>query len=394
MVDLGSRGRTAFGDQTFLVGEGAAGPRLREELEQRGWNTVVVFASGASRRSGLVSRVLGEAFADTEVHDWPGSIRAHAPTTDIEAIADSFRAKGITPDALVSIGGGKVVDTAKGLAILLGEGGRLEDHCARLSPSGRMEYPSLSRPKLPIIAVPTTLSGAEVTPGCGLTNPAGSKRIFWDRKIAARLVCYAPDVLAEVPQEVIATSGMNALAHCAEAMYSKTAGPISTGLATVGAEYLTAGLLAHADDRDPELLSRLGGGAAMAALALCNARSGLHHAICHVLGGMFKVPHGVANSIVLPHALRHNLPCTRPEQERFRDALARSLAIPADTSPPRAVEMLQERLGVPTRLRDTAVREDDIPAAAAAVLEDPARFYNPRDITSAAEVEEVLRAAW
>lgn len=392
-MDSGFPGRTAFGDQTFLIGEQAAGQRLREELRLRGLRRVVVFASASARASGVVDEVVASALSDCEVRMWSGTILAHAPIAQIEQIAATLQDDGGEIDALLSIGGGKVVDTAKGVAIVLAEGAPLERHRAHRNETGTMVYPPLSRPKLPIVAVPTTLSGAEVTPGCGLTTDQGRKRIFWDRKISARVICHAPEVLGTVPAEVLTTSGMNALAHCAEAMYSKTSGHLASAFAAMGAEYLASGLLGFRDG-PPEALSSLGAGSSLAALAICNARTGLHHAICHVLGGMFKIPHGDANSIVLPHALRFNLPATLPQQERFLRAVAVSVPLSAGATAPDAVATLQSLLGVPTRLREAGIAESELGRAAEAVLDDPARFYNPRDIRSAAEVETVLRAAW
>lgn len=392
-MDSGFPGRTAFGDQTFLIGAQAAGERLREELRMRGLRRVVVFTSASARASGVVDKVIASALADCEVRLWSGTIRPHAPIAQIEDTAATLHGELGRIDALLSIGGGKVVDTAKGVAIVLAEGAPLERHRAHRDSSGTMIYPPLTRPKLPIVAVPTTLSGAEVTPGCGLTNEQGLKRIFWDRKISARVVCHAPEVLGTVPADVLTTSGMNALAHCAEAMYSKTTGHLASAFAAMGAEYLASGLVGFRDGSSAALTD-LGAGSCLAALAICNARTGLHHAICHVLGGMFTVPHGDANSIVLPHALRYNLPATRPQQERFARALAVSVPVPSGATAPDAVATLQSLLGVPTRLRDTGIPESELGRAAQAVLDDPARLFNPRDITSAADVETVLRAAW
>jgi alcohol dehydrogenase class IV len=222
-----------------------------------------------------------------------------------------------------------------------------------------------------------------VTPGGGARNAAGVKRAFWDPQLAARIVVHDPCVLAATPPMVLLTTGVNALAHCVEGIYSRMANPLSTALAIGAAPLLARGLRAvaagHPNESD---LAALGEGASLAGMVLANARVGIAHAICHVLGARFGVPHGVANSIMLPPSLAFNLPATRAEQKIFADALGCD------------VEELRNEIGVPSRLRDVGVQRSVLPEAARDVMYERGLHFNPRRVSGPEEVHEILLAAW
>jgi alcohol dehydrogenase len=408
----GGASRVALGEQVLLFGSGAAGERLGAELRARGWRAVAVLVSPSAAASGQLDRLRAGALASCELVALHDRVRPHAPVADSQAIAAGLAGRRL--DALVALGGGKVVDTAKGVAVLLAEGGRLEDHCSVFTPPDRYLPRELPAPKLPLIAVPTTLAGAEMTPGGGATDDRGVKRTFWDPKLVARLVAYDPEVLGATPADVLATTGMNALAHCAEGLYSRIANPISTALALEATRALAAALpaavlpapagpvAAPAACEEPGpfsagaaapagTLAALGEAAAMAGMVIANARVGLHHAICHVLGGRFGVPHGVANAIMLPPVLRFNLEATLGAQRRFAEALA---GAEAAEDPPEAVRRFRDRLGVPARLRDAGLDRRDLDRVAADLMQERGLYFNPRRIEEPSQVREVLEWAW
>lgn len=383
--------RVTLSDQLMLFGKEAAGARLREELAREGWRRLAVFASASMTRSGQAQRLRSTALADCEVVTLIDEIRGHAPIADTEAMAAELA--GAELDALVAIGGGSVSDTAKGVAILLAEGGGLEEHCSVFRPPDHFDPRELDAPKLPVVAVVSTLSGAEVTPGGGATSADGVKRTFWDPKLACRMLAYDPQVLRDVPSEVLVSTAMNGLAHCAEGLYSRTANGVSSALATGATRHLASGLRAitRSDDWSDDSLDELGVGAAMSGLVITNARVGLHHAICHVLGAKCGVPHGVANSIMLPHVLRFNLPETRSAQEAFAQALAGDAAA---KDPPATAADFQSQIGAPTRLRDAGVGSGQLDGIAADTMQDRGCYFNPRTVGSADAVREILQQAW
>jgi alcohol dehydrogenase len=392
--------RVVLAEQVLLFGPGAAGERLGAELRARRWRAVALFASPSAAASGQLDRLRAGALAGCEVIAVHGRVRAHAPAADSEAIAAGLRGRRL--DALVALGGGKVVDTAKGVAVLLAEGGRLEDHCSLFTPPDRYLPRELPAPKLPVVAVPTTLAGAEMTPGGGATNDRGVKRTFWDPKLVGRVSAYDPEVLGATPAGVLATTGMNALAHCAEGLYSRTANPVSTALALEATKGLadalpairaeaSPGAAAAAGTRLPaEVGAALGEAAALAGMVIANARVGLHHAICHVLGARYGVPHGVANAIMLPPVLRFNLEATRDAQRRFAEALG----VEAAEDPPEVVRRFRDALDVPARLHDAGLHRRDLDRVAADLMQERGLYFNPRRVDGPSQVREVLEWAW
>ena len=136
----------------------------------------------------------------------------------------------------------------------------------------------------------------------------------------------------------------------------------------------------------------------LAGMALAHVAMGLHHGLCHVLGGTAGVPHGIANAIILPHALRFNLDAAAPQLAQAAQAMGITVAgRSAESSAEEMVEALQAlitRLGLPQRLRDAGVQEADLPRLAELALESKAVKDNPKPITNASQISEILQTAW
>jgi alcohol dehydrogenase len=383
--------RVTLADQILLFGSDAAGGRLADELKARGWRTGAVFASRSAARTGSVDSVMAAVGPGVDVSRVFADIRDHAPIANSESIASELAAS--PPDCLLVVGGGKVVDTAKAVAILLAEGGHLEDHCSVFVPPDHYEPKELQRPKLPIVAVPTTLAGAEMTFGGGGTTSEGIKRTFWDSRLAARIVASDPVVLSRTPDDVLLTTGMNALAHCVEGLYSKTANPVSSALALSATGRLATGLDRLAKGkRDAEVYDDLSVGAAFAGMVIANARVGIGHAVCHVLGGRFGIPHGVANGIMLPAVLRFNLDTTSVEQRQFVAAM--HLASTDADDPPATVARFRDELRVPNRLRDVGLSATDLDEVAEDLMFERGLYFNPRMVHGVGELRTLLDAAF
>jgi alcohol dehydrogenase len=386
--------RTVTTDQALLIGPGAAGQPLAGELATRGWGRVYVLASASAVRAGQLDALRAGGLAAVEVVGGHTGVRGHAPVEDTQRLARE--ARELEFDAIVALGGGSVSDTAKGLAAVLAEGGEVVDHCYTFTAPDDYRPKRLDRPKLPLVAVPTTLSGAELTGGAGATTPQGVKRALWDDKLAARVAVYDADVIGQVPAPLLVSTGMNALAHCVEAAYSLTANALSTAVALHGARLLAVGLRAVARGRpDPSELDQLASGTALAGLAILNARVAIGHGVCHVLGGRYGVPHGVANSVMLPAAMTFNLPATRPAQEQVVRALA-GLGDAAPVPDPAAVvDDLRREIGAPRRLRDLGLMDyADLDDVAEACMHMRGTYFNPRPVRAARDVRDLLELAW
>jgi alcohol dehydrogenase len=294
-------------------------------------------------------------------------------------------------DGFVAVGGGSVSDTAKAAALWLAEGGRLEDHASRFTPPDTLVMPPLRAPKLPIAAVPCTASGAEVTPSIGVRTDDGRKLLFSDLNVASRLVVIDPAANTAVPASLMLSTGMNGLAHCIEGLYSRVRTPITTALALHA-----IGLFADALPRvarAPESIdarAALLAAAHLSGLVLMNARTCLHHAICHALGAVTGVPHGQANAVVLPHAMAYNASAA-PEAMA---GIAGAWGAPHAADPVDLVRKLQTDVGVPTRLRDIGVQRSALGDVAQKVMGERGVYFNPRTVSGPAEIAALLERAW
>ncbi len=386
-------------DYTDTPGRVLLRPNALDELgravEALGCRRVMLVCGGNTRKSPLFERArtaLGERGA--YVFD---RVVEHSSTVLVTEAAALAREHAI--DGLVALGGGSASDTAKGIAILLGEGGRIEEHASTFIPPDKFIPKPLPSPKVPVVAVPTTASAAEVTPGLGLRTPDGRKLLFWDSTLACRLIVLDPAANVDVPASLMASTAMNGFAHCAEGLYSRLRNPISEALALHGIRLFTRWLPAMA--ADPTSVEARGGvltAAHLSGRVISNSRVGVHHAMCHCLGARGGLPHGVANSIMLPYALAYNVPVAAPEIARMAEAMGVPVAGMDATAAAKAgieaVRKLQRDSGVPTRLRDTGLDRALLPAIAEDTMRDRGLFFNPRLTSSASAILELLEQAW
>ncbi|MBC7252750.1 MAG: iron-containing alcohol dehydrogenase [Actinobacteria bacterium] len=295
-------------------------------------------------------------------------------------------------DCLVSVGGGSVIDTAKGMAILLKEGGRLEDY------SG---FQLLTRPQTPHIAIPTTAgTGSEVTYAFVLKDyEKNQKLLYGDDYIIPNTAILDPVMTQSLPPMLTATTGMDALTHAIEAIHALQAEPISDTMA-FGAIRLIMEYLPRCVENGDDLVARGQQqiAATMAGVAFSNAQVGLVHAMAHSIGALCGVPHGMANSILLPYVMKYNMDeC--PDRYAF---VAEAMGVKekgmsdeeAAEAAINAVWELTKRMGVPQKLREVGVTEDVLPQAADMSLSDGSLVYNPKMIFEAEQVLEVYKEAF
>lgn len=364
-----------------------------KEADQLGCRRAFLITGPNTSRTSLYDRVR-RALGTRCVGEFTG-VQPHSLIPDTERVA--VEARDLAVDLLVSVGGGSASDSAKGIAILLAEGGTLADHCDLFTPPDRLVHRDLQRPKVPLIAVPTTASGAEMTPGCGATTPDGIKLKFWDHKLAARVILLDPEATAAVPLAITVSTSMNGFAHCVEGLYSLGKNPFTDALA-LQAVRLFADALPRllADPASQATRGKIQAAAALGGTVISNARTALHHTLCHALGGRFRVGHGDANAVMLPHAMRFNLDVTASEQAQI--ACAMGVADRADEAAAGraadAVASFARQIGAPGRLRDLGVPRDQLSTAAEDVLHDRGLYFNPKPIASADPILAIYEAAW
>ncbi len=362
--------------------------QLPSEVEALGHRAVLVCGATvrASETFELVFKALGHHVV--EVFD---AVVPHSSPDIVAAGADVLRAA--RPDIVVSLGGGSAIDTAKAMILLHAEGGRLEEHRVRFTPPDTIVYRTYTRPMLPHVAIPTTLSGSEVNAGGGIRVPGQAvKHVFSAPALAPAVAFLAPRLAAGLAPDITAGSGMNCVAHAIESLYSRQRQPIADALALGALELLAEWLpRAVAAPADLDARARLLLASAMAGLALTNTKVCLHHAMCHVLGARYGIPHGFANAVMLPHAMTFNAPVAAEPLSRAARALG---AVPEPSATIAAVRRLGERLQTPPRLRDLGVPAEDLAELAEHAFLDRDVYYNPRRVTSADEILAIYEAAW
>lgn len=276
-----------------------------------------------------------------------------APSHRLEEATAQARGAG----GVVAVGGGSAIDLGKAISAVTG---------------------------LPLVSVPTTYAGAEWTTYYGIRSPERRLRGGGAGAHPAGIV-YDVDLTLELPRETTVGTALNALAHCAEALYAHGRNDAADEHALAGARLISEWLpRVVASPRDREARTELLRGACHGGAALAGSMLALGHAMAQAVGGRYGLPHGTLNGICLPPALRFNA--------RFAPEALRRLAEAVGGQPAERVEELA-RLGGPTRLRDLGVPEQDLPELAAAAARRAGNQANPQP-ASPAEIEQLLRSVW
>jgi alcohol dehydrogenase class IV len=366
-----------------VYGPGVAKSELAGLVQRVGGTRPFLVTTPSLDRSGLAATVaswLGDGLAGS----FAGS-KEHTPAPVV--VDGAAAAKDAGADCVISLGGSSVVDLTKGIALLMAEGGELAAH--RTS-AGRPR-PVLDAPKVPHIAVPTTLSGAEFTSVAGITDPqVGEKQMYLDPKLMPRWVVFDPELAASCPARLWAGTGMKVLADTLEVACARRANPQTDALANGALRLLVENLgPATADAGDLAARGRCQFAVAMVFPQLAAVGVGLVAALRHQLGGGLGVPHGEASTIVLPHVMRFNLPVAEAPYTRAAEAIG--VGTPAALI--ERIESLTAELRLPRRLRDVGVAEADLDRVVDHVLADGGSRANIKPVDAAA-VRDVLSAAW
>lgn len=325
--------------------------RAADELRTLGARRILLIADeAAAAYADQVAGSLGALLAARI-----GRVVMHVPAEVAEAATTT--ARDSRADFVVCVGGGSATGLAKAVALTTG---------------------------LPIVAIPTTYAGSEMTPVWGLTE-GGRKTTGRDPVVRPRVVLYDPELTTSLPADVSAASGMNALAHCLEALYAPGASPVTALLAEEGIRALASALPRVV--RDPADLGARGDalyGAWLAGWVLGIAGMGVHHKVCHVLGGSYDLPHAATHSAVLPHAAAFNAAHAREAMFRTARALGASDAAAG-------LWDLAHAIGAPTSLKELGFAPEEAKAAAALVCTAPPA--NPRPVEPAG-IRALILAAY
>ncbi|MGO4690358.1 maleylacetate reductase [Glaciibacter sp. 2TAF33] len=336
--------------QRILFGTGRAAENVLTAVRSLGATRVLLIAGASS--SSLAASITDTVPVVWRIRDVVQHVPADNAATAVSA------AREARADLVVALGGGSAVGLAKIIARDTG---------------------------LPIVAVPTTFAGSEATDVWGITEN-GRKSTGVDSRVLPRVVVYDAALSSTLPAQLVVASGMNAIAHAVDGFWAPRADPINIALGTEGLRALVPGLKALAvRSEETEARERTLYGSYLAAAAFASAGSGMHHKICHALGGSFNLPHAEMHSVVIGHVAAFNAASAPDAANRISSALG------AD-SPGQGLFALGRELGTPRSLHELGFQEADIPAAAEIIL-PTIPVSNPRPV-SKSDLEGLLRAAW
>lgn len=310
---------------------------LGKEIEALGAERALILSTPEQAPlADKISEILGNRSAGI----FPRAVM-HVP---IETAREAKRfAAELHADCAVAIGGGSTTGLGKAIAMDSG---------------------------LPIIAIPTTYAGSEMTPIFGITE-AGLKKTGRDPRVLPRTVIYDPELTLSLPLDISITSGMNAIAHAAEGLYAQDSNPVMDLMAEEGIHAISCAMrLIKNDPKDIEARSDALYGAWLCGLVLGNVGMSLHHKLCHTLGGSFNLPHAEVHTIVLPHAIAFNAGSTPSAMSRIK----RALDSKSDAST--CLYDLANECGAPLALREIGMKETDLDKAADIAVSQP--YWNPR----------------
>ena len=325
--------------------------QLGEEVERLGLSNVLVLSTpGQCAMAERVSAQLGGLSAG--VYD---QAKMHVPRETAEAAV--AHAGNENADGCIAVGGGSTIGLAKAIALETG---------------------------VPIVAVPTTYAGSEMTPIWGLTTD-GVKKTGRDMKVMPRTVIYDPELSLSLPSELSVVSGMNAVAHCVEALYAQEANPVISMMAEEGIRAMAQGLPRIVKNpEDSEARSDVLYGAWLAGTVLGSVGMALHHKLCHTLGGSFNLPHAQVHTVILPYATAYNSDAAPEAMEAIKRALDAKDAAGG-------LFDLNKSLDAPVSLKAIGMQESDLEQAAEIASSNP--YFNPRKVTREGIVD-LLRCAY
>jgi alcohol dehydrogenase class IV len=371
----------------ILFGEGEC-KKIGQEALKLGAKRIAVIVDQGIKDSEMVKTViyaLGELCI--------GVFEEVVPDSGIDLInRGAAYCLQIRSDALVSIGGGSTIDTAKAIGALIKKGGRdIREYIGMMK---------IREPVLPHIAIPTTAgTGSESTMYSMIVDrEKGEKKLMGDFHLIPEEAILDPWMTIHLPPSITASTGMDALSHCIESILSVRHGPMTDALAVYGIR-LIAHYLPKCVERGEDIEARgmQAIAANMAGTAFSNALIGCVHAMAHVLGGKHGVPHGMANAILLPYGMEYNGEVVPQRYRLIAEAMGFNTTRKDDrecvTLATEKIREFSQRIGISQRLSDWGVKESSLEDVAKMALKDPAMVTNPRRPNDYGEILSILTKA-
>ena len=363
---------------------------LGRELERLGSRRAVVFCGPWAQgplldavQAGMRERCAGVFMG----------VVAHSPLASVEAAAQEL--KRLEGDAVVALGGGSSIVTARAASILAAENGDPRSLCTTRDADGQLRSPKLLAPKIPQFIVPTTPTTAMVKAGSAIFVPATGERLaLFDPKTRAHAIFIHPDFIRSAPRELAVSASVNTYSMAIEGLMSRQGDPIADALLMHTLRLLAQHLRGGATNDDAAVRAELVLAAVLCGQGTDYTSAGITTVLGHAVGARYGMENGIVNAIVLPHVLRFNADAARAGLSKVAAALGL-----ADRAEPvgavvDAVQAMFDGLKVPRRLRDVGVSRDALTDIAGNAMGDWFLRGNPRPVRDVSELLQVLGEAW
>ena len=373
---------------------------LPQAVERLNASRVVIITTSSLRNSAALERIQA-LVEEKHVGTFFDTVQ-HTSTSSVIALAEQIRETGA--DTLISFGGGSVIDSVKALALAVAENVGSEqgfhEYAVRFTYPDQVEIPAIENPTPTHLAIPTTLSAAEFSNIAGVTDESERiKHLYIDPKLTPKEVFLDPALTLETPMWLWLSSGIRAVDHAVETLYSKHRQAVTDALASRALSMLRENL--PKSKKDPEDLGvreNCQVASWMSFFGVTNVVLGLCHGIGHQIGAHCNVPHGYTSCTMLPHVMRYSLPATLEQQQMITETLGVEISglsvEEAAYRAPEEIGAMIKGLGLPRRLRDVGVNREDFEPIAKDALRDMVVASSPRPVENEETVIKLLEEAW
>src|SRR5574344_506623 len=377
-------------NETSYFGEGAR-KVLPEEIKKRGFKKVLVVTDASLYDAGVTTKVTDLLDANNIKYAVYHDVKPNPPVENVLAGVDMCKKE--KADLLVAVGGGSSIDTAKGISIVMANPER----------NDVVSLNGLSNTKnkgLPIIALPTTAgTAAEVTINYVITDTKKKiKMVCVDEHDIPIMSIVDTELMASMPKQVAASTGMDALTHAIEGYITKAKNTMSQMYSMKAIQLIYDNLEEAVNEKNQEAINNVGLGQYIAGMGFSNVGLGIVHSMAHQLGAVYDTPHGLANAILLPTVMEYNGEVC---YEDFREILTQAFHIDATLftkeevikSFCECIKNLSYDVGITQTIKDVGAKKEDFPMLADKAIIDPCKPGNPRDVTKE-DFIELYEKAW
>lgn len=370
-------------NETSYFGRGSRS-KLIDEIKSRGYNKILVVTDRTLTEANISTLVTNELDREGILYFKYENIK---PNPTVKNVQDGIMIAQINNvDAIVAVGGGSVIDTAKAISIIITN----PEHSGVTSLDGAVETRNKG---LPLIALPTTAgTAAEVTINYVITDEINMKKMVCvDVHDIPLCAIIDPDLMQGMPQSLAASTGMDALTHAMEGYITKAGWLIPDMFHINAMSLIYKNLEKAANEKDDIAIEKLAYAQYIAGMGFSNVGLGIVHSMAHSLGAFFDTPHGVANALLLPHVLKFNGSVCPGLFRNMGNAFGLNMNNLSDedivTTVVNAISDLSRRLGIPQTLREIGIPEEMLPQLAEQAINDACTPGNPREVT----VEDIIK---